>query len=75
MNKGFSEHKHCDNAATNANSENDRSRMGQVPGGSVSRGAKKDESSSGRVWAAEFHNITARYPLGGVWKLMNRLFI
>jgi hypothetical protein len=27
INKGLSEHKHCDNAATNVNSENGRSRM------------------------------------------------
>jgi hypothetical protein len=30
---------------------------------------------TGRVWAAGFHNITARYRLAGVLKLKNRLFI
>jgi hypothetical protein len=38
-------------------------------------GTKEDESSIGRVWAAGFHHITARYRLARVLKLMNRLFI
>jgi hypothetical protein len=32
----------------------------QVLRGSVGRGTKEDESSAGRVWAAGFHDITAR---------------
>jgi hypothetical protein len=31
--QGLSEHKHCDNAATNANSENARSRMEESSAG------------------------------------------
>jgi hypothetical protein len=47
----------------------------QVLRGSVSTGAKEDESSTGRVWAAGFHHITARSRLTRVLKLMNRLFV
>jgi hypothetical protein len=43
--------------------------------GSVSTGAKEDESSTGRVWAAGFHNVTSRSDLARILKLMNRLFI
>jgi hypothetical protein len=43
--------------------------------GSVSTGAKEDESSTGRVWAAGFHRVTARSGLAGVSKLKNHLFI
>jgi hypothetical protein len=43
--------------------------------GSVGTGAKKDESSNGRVWVAEFHHVTVRSRLAGVLKLMNRLFL
>jgi hypothetical protein len=35
----------------------------------------KDMSSTGRVWAAGFHHVTARSRLQRVLKLMNRLFI
>jgi hypothetical protein len=41
---------------------------------SVSTGANKDESSTGRIWAAGFHHVTARSRLARVLKLMNRLF-
>jgi hypothetical protein len=41
----------------------------------VSTGAKDGESSTGRVWAAGFHRVTARSGLAGVLKLMNRLFL
>jgi hypothetical protein len=41
----------------------------------VSTVAKKDESSTGRVWAAGFHDVTARFRLARVLKLINRLFI
>jgi hypothetical protein len=47
----------------------------QVLRGSVGTGAKEDESSTGRVWAAGFHHVTARSRLAGVLKLMNRLFL
>jgi len=69
----FSEHKHCDNAATNLNSENARCRI--MVGGSVGTGTKEDESSTGHVWAAGFHHVTARSRLARVLKLMNRLFL
>jgi hypothetical protein len=38
-------------------------------------GAKEDESSTGRVWAAGIHHITARSRLARVFKLTNRLFL
>ena len=56
----LSEHKHCDNAATNWNSENVRSRMVASLLGSVGTGSKEHESSTGRVWATAFHRVTAR---------------
>jgi hypothetical protein len=56
----FSEHKHCDNASTNSNSENARSRMVASLRGSVGTGTKGDKSSTGRFWAAGFHHVTAR---------------
>jgi hypothetical protein len=39
------------------------------------RGQKEDESSTGRIWAAGFHHVTARSRLARVLKLMNRLFL
>ena len=71
----LSEHKHCDNAATNSNSENARSRMLASLRGSVGTGTKEDESSTVCVWAAGFHHITARSRLARVLKRMNRLFL
>jgi hypothetical protein len=47
----------------------------QVLWGSVSMGAKEDESSTGHVWAAEFHHVTACSCLARVLKLMNCLFL
>jgi hypothetical protein len=38
-------------------------------------GGKEVESSTGRVWAAGFHHVTARYRLAGVLKFMNHLFL
>ena len=74
-NKGFL-NTHCDNIATNSNSEKARSRMWwRVLRGSVSTGTKQDESSTGRVWAAGFRHVPARSGLAGVLKLMNRLFL
>jgi hypothetical protein len=56
--QGLSEHKHCDNAATNANSENTRSRMEACSAGKRGYLANEDESSTGSVWDAGFHNAT-----------------
>jgi len=71
----LSEHKHYDNAATNSNSENARSRMVASLPGSVCTGTKEDESSTGRIWTDGFHHVTARSRLARVLKLMNRLFL
>jgi len=35
----------------------------------------EDESSTGRVWAARFHHVTAFSRLARVLKLMKRLFL
>jgi hypothetical protein len=48
---------------------------GQVLRGSVGTGKKEDESSTGRVYAAVFHHVTARSCLAQVFKLMKSLFI
>jgi hypothetical protein len=40
----------------------------QVLRGSVSTGAKEDESSTGRIWAHVFHYVTARSRLAGVFE-------
>jgi hypothetical protein len=42
---------------------------------SVSTGAKEDESSTWRVWAAGFYNDTARSPFVRVLKLRELFFI
>jgi hypothetical protein len=47
----------------------------QVLRGSVSMGAKRDESSTGRVWAVGFYHVTVRSRLVRVLKLTNRLFL
>jgi hypothetical protein len=47
----------------------------QVLWGSLSTGAKEGESSTGRIWAAEFHHITTHSHLAGIWKLMNCSFL
>ena len=70
----LSEHKHCNNAATNSNSENARSRMVASLPRNVGTGTKEDELSTGRVWAAEFHRVTARSGLARVLKIMNHFF-
>jgi len=41
----------------------------------VGAGTKENESSTGRVWAAGFHRVTARSRLVRVLKLMDRLFL
>jgi hypothetical protein len=71
----LSEHKHCDNAATNSNSENTRSRMVASLRGSVGTRTKEDESSIGRVWTAAFHRVTVHSRLARVLKFVNRLFL
>jgi hypothetical protein len=71
----LSEHKHCDNAATNSNSAEARSRMVASLRGSVGTGTKEDESSTGLVWAAGFHHVTASSRLARVLILINRLFL
>jgi len=71
----LSEHKHCNNAATNSNSENARSRMVASLLASVGMETKEDKSSSGCVWAAGFHHVMDRSHLAHVLKLMNHLFL
>ena len=71
----LSEHKHCDNAATNWNSENARSRIVASLRGSVGTGTKEDKSSIVRVWVAGFHHVTVRSRLARVLELTNRLFL
>jgi len=71
----LSEHKQCDNMATNSNSENARSRMVASLRGSMGMGTKEDESSTGHVWAAGFYHVTACSHLACVLKLMNLLFL
>jgi hypothetical protein len=41
----------------------------------VGTGTEKDESSTGRVWAAGIHHVTALSRLARVLKLTNRLFL
>ena len=71
----LSEHKYCDNMATNSNSENARSRMVASLRGSVGMGKKEDESSTGHVWAAGFHHVMAHSRLACVFILTNHLFL
>jgi len=71
----LSEHKHCNNVATNSNSQNARSRMVASLPGNVGKGTKEDESSTWHVWAPGFHHFMARSRLARVLKLMNRLFL
>jgi len=40
--------------------------------GSIRTGTKEDESSTGRVWAAGYHHVTARSRLARVLKIMKR---
>jgi len=56
----LSEHKHCDNVATNSSSEKARSRMLASLQGSVGVETKEDESNTGCVWAAGFHHVMVR---------------
>jgi hypothetical protein len=47
----------------------------QVLQGSVSMGAKVDESSTGPVWASGFRHVTACSHLVDILKLTNYLFL
>jgi hypothetical protein len=47
----------------------------QVLRGSVSNVAKEEESSTWRVWATGFHQVTARSGLARVLKLVTRVFL
>jgi hypothetical protein len=47
----------------------------QVLRGSLGTGAKEDESSTGRIWVAGFHHVTACSHLAGVLTHMNHLFL
>jgi len=52
--QGLSEHKHCDNVATNSNSENARSRMVAGLRGSVDRGRRKMSQVLGAFGLLDF---------------------
>jgi hypothetical protein len=47
----------------------------QVVWGSLSTGEKEGESSTGRVWAAGFHHVTARSRLAHFLELNEPLYI
>jgi hypothetical protein len=47
----------------------------QVLRGSMSTGAKEDESSTGLVWVVGFHHVKTRSRLVGVLKLTNHIFL
>jgi len=59
--------------ATNSNSENARGKTVASFWGNVCTGEKEDELSTGRIWAAGFHHVTARSRLACVLILMNHL--
>jgi hypothetical protein len=62
--------------ATNANSENARSRMETSSAGRREYGvAKEDKSSTEHIWAAGFHHVMAHSGLAGILKLTNNLFL
>ena len=71
----LSEHKHCDNVATNLNRENASSRMVVSLWGGMGTGTKEDESSTGRIWAAGLHHVMVLSCLARVLKLINCLFL
>ena len=75
--QGLSEHKHCDDAATTViqTARTLEAEWWQVCEESVGTGKKEGESSTGRVWAAGFHDVMARSRLARVFKLTNRLFL
>ena len=72
VNKGFL---NTTDTATNSNSVNARSGMVASLQGSVGTGTKEDESSTGHIWAAGFHHVTAHSHLECVLKLTNHLFL
>jgi len=61
--------------ATNLNIKNARSRLVASLQGSVGMVTKEDESTTGCIWAAGFHHVTARSCLVCVLELMNCLFL
>jgi len=65
----LSEHKHCDNAATNSNSENARSRMLASLRGSVSTGTKGDEWSTGAFGLLDFIMLRPVLAWRAFWNL------
>jgi len=65
----LSEHKHCNNAATNLNSENARSRMMASLWGNMGVVMNEVESSTGRIWAAGFRHVMACSRLAHVLRL------
>jgi hypothetical protein len=71
----ISDHKHCDNTATDSISENTRSRMVASLRGHVGMGMKKDESSTWHVWAVGFHHVMACSRLARILKLKKLLFL
>jgi hypothetical protein len=71
----LSEHRHCDNAATNWNSGNARSRIVASLRGSVGTGTEEGELSTWRFWAAGFHSVTSRSLMARVFELMNSLIL
>ena len=72
-----SEHKHCNNAATNSNTENARSRMVASLQGNMGMGTKEDESSTGCVWTVGFHHvkpILAWQVFWNLWTIISLIF-
>jgi hypothetical protein len=61
--------------ATNVNSEKATRRIEANFAGILGTGTKEDESSTKRVWAAEFQHFTAHSSLARILKLMSRLFV
>jgi hypothetical protein len=49
--------------------------MEESSAGTRGYGGKEDKSSTGRVWGAGFHHVTARSRLARVLKFANHLFL
>jgi len=47
----------------------------QVLWSSMGVGTKENQASTGRIWAAGFHHVTAHFHLAHVLKFMNCLFL
>jgi hypothetical protein len=74
INQGFLNTNTAHNAVTNAKSENDKRKPGNVLLVSVSTGAKEYEKTTGCFWPAGYHQDTARFPLARVLKHINTCF-